>query len=291
MAWRLDRPIGLVCVALVVGASCSVFPDEATLPASPGGASASAGAGAVDAAAGAAGQESSVVPLGGTAGESPVGMAGTTVVAQGGAAGQPSLGVGGEGGAAPACVNPRTTRVAVADDTWIGSARPSNNHGSDKVLSVAAGTDEHRLLVALTLPPAVTGAVLRSALLRFHLESNADVALARRDLGLHQLSQALIENHATWDNYDNGGGSKWAKPGGDFGPELARLSILAGKASGDFDFDVTNIVNKLTRAAPIPLSLIALERTDRPAPAELDFTSTEGNASQIPQLLLVYCDP
>lgn len=196
----------------------------------------------------------------------------------------------GGGGGEPPCSNPQTVRVPADFDTWIGSAKPMNNHGTDKVLDVVAGADEQRALLAFTVPQELLGAELRHATLRLHLEANADAGGAARRLGVHQLTKAFEEGRATWlDNVKN---TQWAAQGGDFGPQLDSARISAGTSSGNVDFDLTSSLAQLLGPAPIPLSLIVLETTAaRPAPAELAFASTQGNASLIPELLLDYCAP
>jgi hypothetical protein len=228
-------------------------------------------------------------PEGGAPGQPSAGAAGSTTPA-GGTAGQPNGGSGTAGSIAT-CANPQSERVAVDGDTWIGAAKPQLNHGKEKQLLVAAGAEEERLLVSLSLPATPAGSALRQAKLRFHLESNADAVLSQRRLGVHRLLQALDEARATWLNWGKNT-EKWDLEGGDFGVELAHVTLAAGTSSGNVDFDVTAAIAKLQGPAAIPLSLIVLESSPaRPAPAELAFTSREGNASQIPELLLEYCDP
>lgn len=278
-----------------------MFPDEATLPAHPSRDAGAAGEGTPDTGgsggtgAGNAGGVAQLPEAGAGATSSNQGGATT---ADGGAAGQPGLagaGAGADAGAGgagePPCLNPQTVKVVAQTDTWIGSAKPDNNHGSDKMLSVVAGTDEHRALIALTLPQALAGLQFHRALLRFHLESNADAGLASRRLAVHRLSQSLDEGRATWNVF----GKKtdvWQTPGGDFGGAWDSATVPAGTATGNIDFDVTASVAKLLGATAIPLSLLVRETSAaRPGPAELAFTSTEGNASQLPELSLEYCEP
>jgi hypothetical protein len=187
-------------------------------------------------------------------------------------------------------VNPQTVRVVADYDTWIGSGKPNNNHGSDKVLDVVAGADEHRALVALMVPQKLLGAELRRARLRLHLVSNADVALAERTLGVHQLLKEFEEGRATWN--ENVKSTAWTNPGGDYGKLLDSARLDAGTSSGNVDFNLTSSIAPLLGATAIPLSLIVLESSAaRPPFAELAFGATEGNASLFPELLLDYCDP
>lgn len=210
-----------------------------------------------------------------------------------GGAGGDTSGAGGDGGgnSEPACVNPRTVTVDAQADTWIGSTKPMANHDSDKMLFVVGGSDEKRALIRLTLPVQQANSRLRRARLRFHLESNSDATKVLRRLAVHQLVQPLQEGRATWLNWGKNG-ETWTSPGGDYNDELARTAVPAGTSSGNVDFVVTTTVSQLLGQAAIPLSLIVLEVTQAPdAPAELAFTSTQGNASLIPVVLLDYCDP
>lgn len=282
-------------MVLAAAASCAVFPDEATLPTEPvvaGAAGEEPAPAAGTSGGGSSGGGGGAIASGGAGGQA-VTSGGEAPVVDGGSGGQPG-GAGGEGGTPvePACVNRQTVRAVALEDTWIGSAKPGDNHGDESVLSVVAGADEHRLLIAFDLPALVVGASLRQATLSFHLESNANVDLAARELSLHRLTRALNERRATWENFSNGGNNKWTTPGGDFGPQLAKTVIAGQTSSGPVDFDVTQPVAKIIGAVPIPLSLIVRETSQAlPPPAELAFTSSEGNASQIAELLLVFCDP
>jgi hypothetical protein len=136
----------------------------------------------------------------------------------------------------------------------------------------------------------LAGLQFHRALLRFHLESNADAGLMSRRLTVHRLSQPLDEGRATWNVF----GKKadvWQTPGGDFGAALDSATVPIGTATGNVDFDVTVAVGKLLGASAIPLSLLVREASATGPVAELAFTSTEGNASEIPELSLEYCDP
>ena len=198
---------------------------------------------------------------------------------------------GGAGGAAP-CANPREQVLVVTADTWIEAAKPSTGHGSDKLLSVVGGGQERRALLQVMLPAAVAGAVPFRASLVVHLQANADVDLAKRKLRVYVLAQQVNENRATWDNWSNGNKGKWLMPGGDFGLTYAQTALRAGTAAGTLAFDVTEAVRSALMATPIPLSLILLETSGPPAaPAELAFTSREGDASGIPALILQFCEP
>jgi hypothetical protein len=187
-------------------------------------------------------------------------------------------------------VNPRTVTVDAEADTWIGVAKPTANHNSDKMLFVTGGSAEQRALVRLTLPVQQASSRLQRARLRLHLESNADATQASRRLGLYQLVQPLQEGRATWLNWGKNG-ETWSSPGGDYNEELARTTLPGGTSSGNVDFVVTTSVSQLLGQAAIPLSLIVLELTAPDTSAALAFTSTQGNASLIPVVLLDYCDP
>ena len=284
------------CVVLGGAFSCSVFPDEATLPDAAGEAGAgTAGSSSGLVAGGVGGEAPDPVALGGTGGAA-ASAAGSSAVVD--AAGAPPLGAGGMGGAevgaggAAACANPQERVLAVTADTWIEAAKPSASHGNDSILSVVGGGQERRALLQVTLPAAVAGAVLLNASLVLHLQANADVGLVKRKLRVHVLAQQVTESRATWDNWSNGNKGKWLMPGGDFGPVVAQAALPARTAEGALAFDVTEAVRSALMATPIPLSLILLESSAPPAaPAELAFTSREGDASDIPALILQYCQP
>jgi hypothetical protein len=124
------------------------------------------------------------------------------------------------------------------------------------------------------------------------LESNADVGLSARRLGLHQLEQPLDAARATWTNYGSGGTHRWVTPGGDYGVEVGHADVDAATKTGLVTFDVTASVSQSVGATEIPLSLIVLESgTARPAPAELAFVSAKGETADIPRVILLYCDP
>jgi hypothetical protein len=290
------RTIGLWCLPLALVGSCSVFPDEATLPTQlPNG---GAGGGEVTTHAGTGGHLDAASGAGsGSGAAAGVGEGGAPAAA--GAPGQAGAGgevvvVGGAGagagGTAP-CLHPEQQVVAVTDDTWIDAAKPSAGHGNDIMLSVVGGTAERRALLQLTLPAVPAGKVLNQASFVLHLEANADVSLAGRRLGLYRLDQAVNESRTTWTNYANGANKQWLLPGGDFGPELSAAAVRAGVASGPLTFKVTEPVKQVMGATAITLSVIVLEKGSPPvAPAELAFTSSEGDASSIPALILDFCD-
>jgi hypothetical protein len=298
-----SRTVGsLWCLAVLGVFSCAVFPDEATLPGGPASA-----AGADNAAAGKGTAGTSVLPSGGSsatagaamqlggmssdggvppthAGAPPGGEGGTTVLG----------GAGGTGGTAgtPSCADPQERVILVAADTWIEAAKPSASHGNDQQLFVIGGGQERRALLELTLPAAVTGAVVLKATLALQLQANADTGTAERRLQLRQLSRAFNESSASWDNWGNGSSREWMLAGGDFGPMLASTRLAAGTANGPVTFDVTVPVGQVFAANPAVLSFIVMENGAPPvAPAELAFTSSEGDASGVPALTLQYCEP
>jgi len=287
--------IGWACLGLASVVSCSVFPDEATLPPQ---AVAGSGGDSMAAQAGAGGDTVDMMPVGGDG-------AGAATTAAAGEGGAPGVGgtraAAGEGGALVAagaggqttapCVNLEQQAVIVTADTWIDAAKPGTAHGNEAVLSVVAGINERRALLGFTLPAVPAGKVLNRASLALHLEMDADVKLTARRLGLHQLDEDVSESRSTWTNYANGASGRWVTLGGDFGPELSSVLLQAGTSSGSVTFTLTAPVRKLIGPAPIPLSLIVLEKGSPPAaPAELAFTSSEGDASGIPALILDYCD-
>lgn len=225
---------------------------------------------------------------------------GGALVDQGGAptgdSGAPTSpgGAGGAGaaGGMPGCAEPQERVVLLSADTWIEADKPSNGHGNDQVLSVVGGGQERRALLEFTLPAAQQGTVLLQATLTLHLQANADAGLAERRLQVRRLGQAIREERTTWTNWGNGGSRKWLVPGGDFGPVLDGARISAGTAEGNLMFDVTATVREAWSAAAVALPLIVMENGAPPlAPAELAFTSREGDASSVPTLLLQYCEP
>jgi hypothetical protein len=300
----------LWCLGLFGAFSCAVFPDEATLP---GGSGGEAGE---DSGAGKGTAGTSVLPSGGgsstagtatqlggmssdggvppaDAGAPPVGEGGTMAVlgGTGGTGGSATAGTGGSAGN-PGCADPQERVILVDADTWIEAAKPSAGHGSDKQLFVIGGGQERRALLQLTLPAAVTGAVVLKATLALHLEENANLGAVERRLQVRRLSQPVDEGRTTWTNWSNGGNRKWLTPGGDFGPVLASARVPAGIAQGPVTFDVTVAVSEVFAADPVVLSFIVLENGAPPAaPAELAFTSREGDASGVPALTLQYCEP
>ncbi len=277
-------------VFLLAGASafsCSIFPDQATLPSPRPGPSAGAGGEVATSGAGVAGEGGVDSPVGG-AGGAPGNLGGAPDMSgTGGVFDAP----GGAGGAPAACVNPQQRVVAVSLDTWIEAAKPNAAHGNDKMLSVVAGGQERRALLQLTLPAVVPGAVLLKATLALHLQANADLGLAQRQLRVHRLEQEISEARTTWTDWGQGSRS-WTLPGGDFGPTLAQAAIPAGTADGSLSFNLTAAVRGTLSAQAVPLALIVLESSaPPPPPAELAFTSREGDASGIPALILEYCEP
>jgi hypothetical protein len=162
-------------------------------------------------------------------------------------------------------------------------------HGTDPNLFVVEGTEERRALLSFNLPVAPTGASLVRAELRLRLESNADAALAKRELEVHLLEQLVDEGRTTWNNYASGASQQWANPGGDYGPAVASTTISALTQNGPVSFDVTSVVAGAFGAEPIPLPLIVREVSSPTAPAELAFTSRQGDDLGAPELLLEYC--
>lgn len=180
----------------------------------------------------------------------------------------------------------------VSADTWIEAAKPSTGHGNDQQLFIIGGGQERRALLEVTLPAALAGAVLLKATFALRLETNANVGMVERRLQVRQLSQAVDEGRTNWNNWGNGSNRKWLTPGGDFGPVLGSTRIPAGTANGPVTFDVTVPVRQAFAADPVVLSFIVMENGAPPAaPAELAFTSSEGDASSVPALTIQYCEP
>jgi hypothetical protein len=291
------RTFGPWLLALGLVGSCAVFPDEATLPAGSSTAgSAGAGGTTVVAHSGSGGRTDGGAGASAVAGGAEGGSLGTAgVPGQAGAGGETSVVGGaagaGTGGTAP-CLNPEQQVVAVTADTWIDAAKSGASHANDAELSVVGGTTgERRALLQVMLPAVPAGKVLNQASLVLHLLVNADATGKVRSLGLHQLQQEVVESRATWTNYANGNAGKWLTPGGDFGPELSTAAVRAGMANGTVTFFITAPVRKIMGATAIPLPVIVLEKgLPPPAPAALAFTSSEGDASSIPALILEFCD-
>lgn len=293
--------IWLGALALAGAFSCSVFPDEATLPVAAGAAAGDAGATAGNSSvvpragnAGAAGVETSA---GAGAGPGPdeagaPGSGGSTVGgAPTGTAGAPEVIAGAAGAGAGACTNPRVLFGQVLADTWIEAAKPKATHGNDNALSVVSGGQQRRALLQLTLPAVPAGAVVLRATLSLHLESNADVDLLERQLTVHLLAQEVSEGRATWEKWGSGN-SDWVTLGGDFGPVVGEATLAAGSATAVLSIDITAPVVQGLAANAASLPFIVLESSaPPPAPADLAFTSTEGDASGIPAFSVEYCEP
>jgi hypothetical protein len=279
------------CLTAVGVLSCSVFPDEATLPSS--SLVAGAGGSSVLPRAGAGAEGGDPAPLGGAGAAAAEGGAFSSAGAR---AGAPPLGlagtdVGGAGGG-PSCEPEPPVVIAVTADTWIEAARPSIGHGNDDPLSVIGGGQERRALVEVTLPAAPANAVLLKATVALHLKANADIGSTRRQLRLYQLAHPVLEGRATWSKWDNGPNGNWLKLGGDFGGAIAESEVPAGTSTSTLSFDVSTFVRGVSASSPVPLSLILLEiSTPPPPPAELAFTSREGDASEVPKLIVEYCQP
>ena len=270
--------------------SCSIFPDQAHLPSASSSAGIAGEAPTAQAGLGGAGIDNQVSAGASEGGAPGAGVAGAPSVV--GEAGAPSVDApGGAGGAAPGCLDAQQQVVAVTIDTWIESAKPNAGHGNDKLLSVVGGGQERRALLQLLLPAVVPGAVLLKATLALHLQANADVGLAKRQLRVHRLEHEIIEARTTWNDWGQGSRS-WTLPGGDFGPVLAQAALPTGTSDGALTFNVTAAVRAAFSADAVPLALIVLESSAPPAaPADLAFTSHEGDASSIPALIIEYCPP
>ncbi len=163
-------------------------------------------------------------------------------------------------------------------------------HGSDPILWVVKGDEERRALFLFSLPAAPDGFSLVRAELQLYMESNADASLAARLLEVNLLEQLVDEARTTWNNYDNGVTNQWAAPGGDFGVALASANVPALTQVGPLSFDLTTAVGELLSTAAVPLPLIVREVGPEPTPpAELAFSSVQGDALGAPKLLLEFC--
>lgn len=292
-----DRLSGLSCVAAALLVACSVFPDEAVLPAPSGGSANEGGLptaeGGAGSSAGAQGGEPGVLPLGGS------GTGGSAGSASGGSAvgGEDPGQAGGGGAVTQTCVAPQQYSATTTLDFWIGSADESANHGSESALHVNGVPDERRAMFSVTVPAAPAGSVLLKAEIALNLASNADASRAARQLGLYLQTplRAVVEGKATWLQYGaNKNKDVWATPGGDLSERVTTTDIPAGTTSGMVRFDVTEAVRSVLGASPQVYGIVILEEGPAPAaPAELAFTSFNGedSVSPAPSLLLRYCQP
>jgi hypothetical protein len=270
------RKVSLLSLLVAWAASCAVFPDEAVLPEEVHAGDAGASGAVVEAGAG-AGAAMATGPAGGVGGVPSV------------EAGAPPA-LAGAGGAEPVCSQLQQVLSVPTADTWIDAARPSTGHGPDDRLFVVGGTAERRALLQFTLPAAVPGATLLRATITLQLASNDDVSLAERVLEMSLLEQQVDEGRTTWNNWGNGASRRWSLPGGDFGPALAFATLPALSMSGEVEFDVTALAADAFSATAVPLPLIVREVGAPPTPpAELAFTSRQGDASKVPELLIEYC--
>lgn len=281
-----NRLVLLSCWGLAWAVSCAVFPDEAVLPSN--NTTGLGGAGA-DGRAGAAGATD--LPAGGRAGAgmTDAGAAGATTGGVGGWVEPPG---GGAGSSGAACAQPELRVIPIRADTWIESAKPNMVHANDKALSVTAGAAERRALVSLTLPGAPAGATLERASLDLQLESNADATLVRRSFALHSLQRQFVEGQTSWNDWSNEMDGEWDTPGGDFGEPFGNAELPAGTATGTLSFDVREALLSAFSTQSVPLSLIVVEAGLSPeAPAEVAFTSSEGDDSKRPSLVIEFCMP
>lgn len=271
--------------------SCSVFPDQAVLPAeSDGGNNAVGGQGAGGAGGGAAGEgrggQGGTSSRAGAAGDPNLGSAGEGGATGAGGEGGGGVAPGGTGGGSGACLHSRDVALPIDFDTWIDQLEFRQAFADDTALFVRGAPNERRAMLKLTLPAASDA--LLSATLALHLEANADVSQGARVLGVHQLAQEVGAS-TTWRNYSN---KRWDTEGGDFGGEVARATLPAGTSQGTLAFDVTDLVRDRAASGVTTLSMVILENEAAPASSsELAFTSLEGDASSAPMLLLSYCQP
>jgi hypothetical protein len=292
-----DRLFGLCCLGLALACACSVFPDSAVLPLAEaeGG---SAGTLSQDGGAptGEAGEGGSVTSNGGTtrggSGGSAAATGGTgsggSSVAEAGAAGQTH---GGTGGSGTTCAAPQFVSLPVKADLWIGSAKPNQEHEGEALVYVAGSPDdERRTLLGLALPAAPEGAVLLKAELVLVLVSNADVSKGARRLALRLLEHVPDPPTTSWNRYTMT--TKWTNPGGDLGALVAETQLVAGTTSGRVAFEVTEATRAALQptAQVVPVVILESDSAAPSAPAELAFTSLEGNASGS-ALELTYCEP
>ena len=260
---------------MVVAFSCSVFPDQAELPLSEN--------------AGAGGEPSEGGMSFGAAGQTGPNEAGQGGVQPAGLAGAGAEAANAGAGGATDCATMQESLLMI-QDTWIESVKPSTGHGNEPILSVVKGEEERRAVLGFNLPGLPASTLLVRAELRLNLESNADVALAERQLEVRLLEHVFDEARATWNNFDNGVSGQWAMPGGDFGPALAAANVPEMIHDGPVTFDLTSAVSEMLSTVSVPLPLIVLEVGLAPTPpAELALTSSEGDALVAPQLFLEYC--
>jgi hypothetical protein len=280
------RLVLLSCCGLAWAVSCAVFPDEAVLPSN--NSSGLGGAGA-DGRAGAAGDAD--LPAGGRAG---AGMpdAGAAGLGAGGAGGLVEPPGGAAGSSVGGCSQPDVRVIPIRADTWIEAAKPKTVHANDKALFVTGGAAERRALLSLTLPGAPAGATLERASLDLQVESNADATSAERSFTLYSLQRQFVEGQANWDDWSNATDGEWDTAGGDLGEQFGSAELPAGTAAGTLSFDVRDALASAFSTQSVPLSLIVIEAGLSPeAPAEVAFTSSEGDDSKRPSLVIEFCMP
>lgn len=289
------RTLVTVLTGVVIGSSCSVFPDTAVIPDHDRDRDREDSAAFAGEASGGSGQQAAgsaaVASQGGDAAETTAAAAGRVGVAPGAvvgaapdaAAGAPSESLGGATGD-PSCRNARTVRVAVQADAWLDAGARNARHGEETVLSITAGAAERRAIFALELPPAPAGTALQRAAFALYLQADVDTEAVKRRLELHLLNRPFVEALASWTRYDSGG--KWQTQGGDFGPEAASAAVRTGAKREVVKFDVTEVV-----AQRSSLAWIILETpSGGSSSGALSFASREQGALDAPTLLLEYCE-
>lgn len=287
-----DRLFGLCGLGLALAVGCSVFPESAVLPVESGGGSAgepSDDGGAPVGEAGDGGRRPNPGTAGGGAASGGGGGGGSSV-AEAGAGGEAQ---GGTGGTGATCDSPQFLSLRVLADLWIGSAKPGDTHEGEALIYASGGTDERRTLLGLDIP-APNGAVLVKAELVLTLVSNADVSKAARELELWTLGgeNAPDPKHTSWTNWGAGNQRRWKDAGADLGLLVAKTQIAADTSTGRVAFEVTEATRAAFTTERHLAPVVILESGSAPAaPAELAFTSLEGNASGSAVLELTYCPP
>jgi hypothetical protein len=125
--------------------------------------------------------------------------------------------------------------LPVSDDTWIESATPTVNHGTDTLLSIRAdnGADQ-RILLKFNLSSLTgTGLSVATAKLYFYIKSTSGATIF-----LYKSNTNWKGTDATWQvaRYP----VNWATPGGDYNP--APIISTTTMAGCRVQLDVTTLV-------------------------------------------------
>ena len=179
-------------------------------------------------------------------------------------------------------------KVTITDDTFVDSATPDNNFGSDlKLKAVSNGGSSMYPLNAdgtgslthtfVKLPQsfwdaAGTGTVSSATVDVFAFNNSLNAADTHGNVQLLPLTKAFAVGNgtqtplagsttggATWNTYD--GTNKWTTVGGDYdaaatpvtatAPDGSAVSTIASKSSTPFQWDITSLMNNPTTRAEL----------------------------------------